>query len=39
MKDVVFINEKEYQKIKKKLNKDNDYFSEKEFRKVVVILS
>jgi len=36
---IKFIKEKEYQKIKKKLNKTNDYFSEKEFEKIDVILT
>lgn len=31
--EVIFIEEKEYQKIKKKLNKTDDYFSEKELKK------
>lgn len=35
----ILIEEKEYQEIKKKLNKTDDYFSEEEFEKVVVILS
>ena len=30
----VFIEEKLYQKIKTKLNKNNDYFSEKEIKKI-----
>ena len=34
-----FIKEEDYQNIKKKMNKNNDFFSEKELEKVVVILS
>lgn len=37
--DHFFIKEEDYQNIKKKMNKNNDFFSEKELEKVVVILS
>ena len=37
--DNFFIKEEDYQNIKKKMNKNNDFFSEKELEKVVVILS
>ena len=36
---IKFIKEQDYQKIKKRLNKTNDYFSEKEFEKIDVILT
>ena len=44
MKDVVleetiFIDEKTYQQIKKNMCKKDDYFTEKEFKKIDVILT
>lgn len=36
---VVFIEEEKYQEIKNKLGKEEDYFSEKEFEKIDVILT
>ena len=37
LKKVVFIKEKTYQQIKKKMGKTSDYFSEKELKKIGVI--
>lgn len=37
VKKVVFIEEKTYQQIKKKMGKTSDYFSEKELKKIGVI--
>ena len=37
IKKVVFIKEKTYQQIKKKMGKTSDYFSEKELKKIGVI--
>ncbi len=36
MNDVVFIDEESYQQIKEKLGKEDDYFTEKEFKKIGV---
>ena len=38
-REVVFIDENTYQKIKKDMCKNDDYFSEKEFEKISVKLA
>lgn len=39
MNNVIFIDEESYQQIKKKLRKEDDYFTEKEFENFDVILT
>ena len=39
MNDVIFIDEESYQQIKKKLGKEDDYFTKKEFENFDVILT
>lgn len=38
-KKIIFIDENTYQQIKKDMCKNDDYFSEKEFEKISVILA
>lgn len=38
MKNVVIISEKKYQKIKRKMNKNSDYFNKKELTKLMQFL-
>lgn len=38
-KEIAFIDENTYQQIKKDMCKNDDYFSEKEFEKISVILA
>lgn len=38
-KEAVFINEETYQQIKKDMCKNDDYFTQKEFEKISVILA
>lgn len=39
LKETIFIEEEDYQQIKKKMSKKDDYFTEKEFEKISVILA
>ena len=39
MNDAIFINEESYQQIKKKMGKEDDYFTEKEIEDYVKITS
>lgn len=39
LKETIFIDEESYQQIKKNMCKSDDYFTEKEFGKIDVILT
>ncbi len=39
LKETIFIDEESYQQIKKNMCKKDDYFTEKEFEKISVILA